>query len=418
MSLLEMLPQRECWERFYTYKTSLACAKSDAKELRDFIDSGGYLPVCAAIANGEPFPLPGRAVISKLGVQKKRVVYIYPPAENTVLKLLTYLLLRRYDRLFCGNLYSFRPAHTANDAVRRLKKLPNRPKMYAYKVDISNYFNSVPMAQFLPMLDAALGDDPALCAFLRRLLECQDVLENGRVITEEHGIMAGTPLSAFYANLYLRALDGWFYERQIPYARYSDDIIVLSESRSELDAYASRIRGFLAEHGLTVNPAKECFTAPDEGFCFLGYVLRGQTVDIAPASVIKMKQKMRRKTRALRRWQHRNELDGEKAAAAFIRVFNSKLFEAPEDNSLSWCCWYFPVITTAESLQIIDRYAQDCIRYLISGTHTKSRYNVRYADLKRLGYRSLVNAYYAHTAAEQLCRRQQTDAKDISKILL
>lgn len=407
MSLLAMLSQRECWERFYTYKTSLACPKADAKQLRAFIDSGAYLRVCAEISSGTPFPLPRRAVISKLSTQKKRVVYIYPPAENTVLKLLTYLLLRKYDGLFSGNLYSFRPAHTAGDAVRRLKRLPQRSKMFAYKADISNYFNSVPISQFLPMLEAALADDPALYAFLRSLLERGEVIENGCVIADAHGIMAGTPLSAFYANLYLRELDRRFYVRHIPYARYSDDIIVLAETRAELNAYAAEIRGFLAERGLTVNPEKECITSPEEGFCFLGYSLCGDTVDIAPASVLKMKQKMRRKTRALRRWQHRNELEGEKAAAAFIRIFNSKLFDAPEDNALSWCCWYFPVITTADSLRIIDRYAQECIRYLISGTRTKSRFNVRYADMKRLGCRSLVNAYYAHTAGEQLCSRKQ-----------
>jgi hypothetical protein len=45
---------------------------------------------------------------------------------------------------------------------------------------------------------------------------------------------------------------------------------------------------------------------------------------------------------------------------------------------------------------VIDLYAQDLLRYLISDTHTKSRYNVRYEDLKELGYKSLVNEYYAH----------------------
>ena len=37
---------------------------------------------------------------------------------------------------------------------------------------------------------------------------------------------------------------------------------------------------------------------------------------------------------------------------------------------------------------------QDCLRYLLSGKRTKARFNVRYEDLKALGYRSLVNAYY------------------------
>lgn len=51
------------------------------------------------------------------------------------------------------------------------------------------------------------------------------------------------------------------------------------------------------------------------------------------------------------------------------------------------------------SLHVIDEYAQDCIRRLISGSNTKSRYNVRYDELKALGYRSLVNAYYSYDRA-------------------
>lgn len=40
---------------------------------------------------------------------KKRVVYIFPREESYILKLLTFLLIRRYDYIFAGNHYSFRP---------------------------------------------------------------------------------------------------------------------------------------------------------------------------------------------------------------------------------------------------------------------------------------------------------------------
>ena len=113
-----MLARPESWERFYEYKTSLACPKDFEKELRRFIDGQAYLPVCETIAAGEPFPLPKKAVISKMHNTKKRTVYTYPFAENTVLKLLTFLLLRKYDGIFSPNLYSFRPGRSAADAVR------------------------------------------------------------------------------------------------------------------------------------------------------------------------------------------------------------------------------------------------------------------------------------------------------------
>ena len=430
MSLLDQLSDPGCWEEYYAYKASLACPGSFLKELRCFIDSGAYLCIVRAMRNGEPFPLPRRAVISKQSSQKKRTVYIYPREETIVLKLLTWLLLRRYDHLFCDNLFSFRPGRTAQSAVRRLLNTPGIRTMYAYRADIHDYFNSVPVERFLPELKAALaegaakkidcalfppelsGEEDELYAFLEGLLLEPRVLDASpshfrnlpdpdsetRILTgEKKGIMAGTPLSAFYANLYLRDLDRHFAARNIPYARYSDDIIVFAKSREELLSHRAFIRDFLEERGLEMNPAKEEFSSPGESWTFLGFTCQGKTVDIAPVTVAKLKAKMRRKARALRRWSERKGCSGERAAAAFIRVFNRKLFESAEGSELSWCHWFFSLITTDRSLHEIDLYAQDCLRFLISGKRTKARYNVRYSDLKALGYKSLVNAWYAHS---------------------
>lgn len=413
MSLLDLLADAGTWAGFLEYKRGLCCPKEEEKSLREFLDRQAYLPVLERLRRKEPFPLPRKTVISKLNSSKKRRVYTYPPDENQVLKLLTYLLLRRYDGLFSEGLYSFRPGRSAKDAVRHLIRLPRDTWKYSYKADIHDYFNSIPLEKFLPLLRQALAEDPALYDFLSGLLLEPQVLENGLPVTEQKGIMAGTPVSAFYANLYLRAMDRYFEESGIPYARYSDDIIVFARSPQESEQHRWTVRDFLDRYGLTINPDKESFGGPEEGWTFLGFICRDGKVDIAPATVQKLKGKMRRKTRALRRWQIRNEQDGERAARAFLRIFNRKLLESPQDNELTWSYWFFSVINTTESLHAIDRYAQDCVRYLVSGTRTKARYNVRYSDLKQLGYRSLVHAYYAFEGSPQ--EKQSSEASDANE---
>ncbi len=402
--MLEAVAARERWEQFYEYKTSLVCPRELAGELREFIDRRGYEEVCGSIARGEPFPLPRKSVISKLGTGKKRTVYVYPPNENMVLKLITFMLLRRYDHLFSDNLYSFRPGRSAKDAVRSLLRAgAGSGATYAYKVDIHNYFNSIPVERLVPMLERCLDDDPKLLRFLTSLLETPCVLDKGRVISEEKGIMAGTPVSSSYANLYLKELDAYFASRGIVYARYSDDIIVFGRSRQETEAYAAVIKSFLQDSGLSVNPDKEDFYGPEDGWVFLGFKVKNGVVDIAPATVLKLKQKMKRKADSLLRWAKRNGVEGPRAAKAFIRIFNRKLLEGPKDsrdNELTWSYWFFSVITTAESLKVIDNYAQDCIRYIVSGRHTKARFNFRYEDMKALGYRNLVHAYYGYGKEE------------------
>ena len=394
MSLIDKLFEKSSWERFYEYKSQLRCSKRFIKELRTYIDSEAYIKYSAEIKSCKGLPLPSKAVISKMSSRKKRTVYKYPYDFNMVLKLLTFLTLRKYDHIYSPDLYSFRPGVCAKDAISRICRTRDLHTLYSYKIDVSDYFNSIPVGRICDILDDTITDDVDLLNFMKALLCEKNVISNDELICEKKGIMAGTPIASFYANLYLRDLDEYFSGRGITYARYSDDIIVFAHSENELTTYKNTILEHLKNKGLTVNPDKEVTATPEDGFTFLGVQVKNGDIDIAPASVTKLKQKMRRKARALDRWYHREGLDGTKAAAAFIRIFNHKLLEVNEDSDLTWSLWFFPVITTTRSLHEIDLYAQDLLRFLISGKHTKARFNVRYEDLKELGYRSLVNEYY------------------------
>lgn len=391
----DLLNNQKVWQEFLEYKLASGhLSKADEKALTEFIEGNNFVPVVGKITGGESFDPPKKTAISKMSTGKKRIVYTYAEDENWVLKLLTWLLQRKYDHLFAYNLYSFRPHKGVRDAVKRLTHAPDIRKMWTYKVDISNYFNSVPVERLLPLLRKTLEDEPEICRFLESLLTNPLVNDHGNLIPEEKGIMAGTPISTFLANLYLAHMDHYFADAGVLYARYSDDIIVFGPTEEEREQYTVTILRFLNEAGLSVNPAKEARTAPGEMWTFLGICYRDGVIDVAPISVEKLKAKMRRKARALVRWQARKGTTGINAAKAFIRVFNRKLFENPVEHELTWARWYFPLINTVDSLKIIDEYSQNCIRYLATGKHTKAQYNFRYEEMKELGYVSLVNRYY------------------------
>ena len=396
MDVLTSLLDPDQWQRYLHYKIDSGhLAPGEEKELTEFIQQQRYRPIVQRILQGCPFPHPRRTAISKMHSTKKRIVYIYPKDENTVLKLLTFLLLRSHDHLFSPHLYSFRSGRSAKDAIRYLSGCPNIGQMWSYKADISDYFNSIPVERLLPIMSIALADDPKLCRFLETLLTDPQVWDGTRLIQERKGIMAGTPFSTFLANLYLAQMDRQFTDSGRIYARYSDDIILFAPTQEALEQDISLIHRYLVDAGLSINPAKECRTAPGQLWTFLGFSWQDGTIDIAPASIEKLKGKMRRKTRALMRWRDRKGVEHVHAAKAFIKVFNRKLLEQSQDHDLTWARWYFPTITTARSLHIIDRYAQSCIRYLATGKRTKSAYDFRYEDMKRLGYISLVNRYHA-----------------------
>ncbi len=394
MDIISRLSSHEAWYEYYTYKKEQGnLSQKDLRDLGDFVKNREYIPVVLNVQNGGSLSLPKKTLINKAKAGRKRSVYTFPREENYVLKLIAYML-RDYDGLFAPNLYSFRKdrgVKRATEDILRIKGLNDR---YVYKIDISDYFNSVDIGILLPQLKEALSDDPMLYEFIRSLLERPYVEYNGEIIEETKGIMAGVPISGFLADLYLGDLDRYFYEKNIPYMRYSDDIIVFTENSEELNNSINKIKDVLSQYRLKVNEEKEIITLPCEQWTFLGFSYDNGTVDISRVSFEKLKAKMRRKTRSLERWAAKKGVSGDRAARAFIKRFNAKLYDNPIYNELTWTRWYFPVINTDSTLRRIDEYMQECIRYLVTGKRTKSKYNFRYKDIKALGYRSLVNEFY------------------------
>lgn len=397
MNIMLQLAQQSIWQEYLDYKVFGGhLREEELKELETFVLEKRYQDLVERLQNGGTFSPPRKACINKKYTGKKRIVYIYSKEESYVLKLLTFLLQRKYDHLFADNLYSFRMNRSVKDAVKKVTQTKGIQNMFSYKVDISNYFNSVCVDRMIAIIREIMHEETEVCRFLTSILENPLVNDQGKIIAEEKGIMAGTSIATFLANLYLYKMDHIFEEEGILYARYSDDIIVFADTQDALNQYIKKIHDTLSEAGLKINRDKEFCTRPGETWTFLGISYQNGVIDVAPVSVEKLKAKMKRKARALMRWKARKGATGVNAAKAYVRAFNRKLFENPIEQELTWTRWYFPLINTAQSLKVIDQYSQSCIRYLATGKRTKAAYNFRYEQMKELGYVSLVNCYYKH----------------------
>ncbi|MCL2756917.1 MAG: reverse transcriptase domain-containing protein [Coriobacteriia bacterium] len=394
MSIIDLLDDESSWNGFFAYKQSKShLLARDEEELAALIVSKGYLPVAQSIKRGEELDPPSKVLINKLGTEKKRTVYCFNNEVSWTLKHLAWLLYR-YDDKQPEGCYSFRRNYGAHRAFKDIIKTPNISEYWCCKLDISNYFNSISIKKMLPILRDALADDPALCAFLEQLLTADAAWSNGELINEKRGVMAGTPTAPFLANLYLRALDDCFVNRGLPYARYSDDIILFARTEDEIRECQSEAIRIIEEHGLTINEKKAYIAAPGNTWEFLGMSYQNGVIDLSEATKAKLKGKIRRKARALRRWMLRKEATPARAQRAFIRSFNRKFYERSDANDLTWARWFFPLITTSESLREIDHYLQQYVRYIPTGRFSAANFRLDYQDMKDLGYRSLVHEYY------------------------
>jgi Retron-type reverse transcriptase len=396
MEFLEGLVNPGVWDEYYTY-----CAgrdfitKTELKSMRRKIDREEYLPTVTRWLEERHFPPAHRKVISKMGTDKKRIVYTYDAGESLLLKIVAHHL-HEYDGLFAPNLFSFRTDSGVRRAMTYLREQPDMSKRYVYKADIHDYFNSVDPGRILPMVRDALGGEPLLCGLIEELLTNPYVYRDDTLVEERKGIMAGVPVSSFLANLYLSEMDWHMHREGVLYARYADDIIVFADSAEELARHKAYILDTLERLGLTINPKKEFESLPGEPWTFLGVTCRDGVYDVSEASVEKMKGKMHRKARRFRRLITRGKkpLSEEDAIRRFIRVFNIKFYENSSDNELTWARWFFPIITTSGSLAVLDRYMVQCARYIRTGKYSKANYRLRYETIKSYGFRSLVHEYY------------------------
>lgn len=394
MNFSNRINNDELWNEFLEYKINSSHLPDKIIEnYKDFVQNKEYKKVTECISKGTyKFTIPKKVLIGKMGKSKKRTVYIYNKEETYILKMVAYILYN-YDYLFYPNLYSFRKNSGVKKAIYDITKKNKLKNLYGYKVDIQNYFNSIPVEQLLEELESDI-DDKELFEFIKNILLNNKVQLNGSIIEEPKGIMAGVPISSFLANYYLRELDEYFYKNNIIYARYADDVIVFADNIELLKLYQRVIKTFLSKKGLLVNKDKEFFYNPGEKFEFLGFSYCDGIIDISGNSFKKIKGKIRRTARGLRRWAIKKNASYEVTLKAMNRKFNRKFF-GKNENDLTWKYWFFPTINTTTTLKNIDSYMQDWQRYIVTGVHNKRNFEkVPFTMLKQCNYKSLVNEYY------------------------
>lgn len=402
MELWNQLFLHERWQEFLQYKSEKQhLSKTEQEELQEYIDEKKYLNVLADIGQEEEtLPLPVKKEVNKSGISKKRVVYSYPKEFSILLKMISYLLFR-YDGLFADNCYAFRRSYGVKDAIRRIRNTGGICQKYCLKVDISNYFNSIDVPKLLEKLVFLKEEDAKLYAFLEKLLLANQAIlqkeEENIIITENRGAMAGIPISPFLANVYLMEVDIFFQQMNVLYFRYSDDILLFADSMEELEIYKQQLYEKIAEHHLSLNPQKVAVSKPGEAFEFLGFRIDCGQVDLADGTMLKIKAKIKRKAHALRRWQTKKQVSGERAAKGFMKAMNRKFYDSGDGTEFSWSRWFFPCLTTDERLKEIDAYMQQYIRFCVTGRHYKGNYRITYEQMKEWGYRSLVHEYYKNS---------------------
>ena len=171
MDMIKALLSNEEWQRFFEYKLAHAhMSQYEENELRNFVESCAYLPVARCLNAGGAFSVPKMKKVNKSSSDKKRLVFVFPDDEMMVQKMLAWQLLS-LDDIFADNLYSFRKEMGVKKAVSRLLHTKEISAMYSYKLDVSDYFNSINADLLLPMLQEVLFEQKELLRIITDMLQ-------------------------------------------------------------------------------------------------------------------------------------------------------------------------------------------------------------------------------------------------------
>lgn len=342
--------------------------------------------------------IPRRTEIAKSESKKKRIVYIYGLKDRYVLGVIYRAVSAFYRDKISDSCFSYKKGESTSHAIEYIKKNKSDKMQHGVKVDIHAYFNSVNEEKVVQMINELFYG--GFKKTVENIMLDKRVYWKGKIVQEWKSLIPGCAFGSFFANYTLKECDEYFKDKV--YARYSDDIIILEETKEEVEKDIEKILEFLKKYGLTMNPDKYTWFKPGDSVEYLGLKLRGDgKIDISDHAKKKIKKQIHRWCRKARMRMEIDLVPFEKEATKVIRQFNNKNFKCAvrHDTEFGWCAYAFPRINTIDSLVEIDKYFKDTIRAMKTGHHNKANFRAMTDDeFKKLGWVSLVDLYllYKH----------------------
>jgi RNA-directed DNA polymerase len=212
--------------------------------------------------------------------------------QQAILQVLEPIL----DSTFSPASHGFRPGYSAHTALKQAQGHVAAGHTIVVDMDLEKFFDRVNHDVLMSRLYRWIGDK-RLLRIIRRFLEA-GMLQNGVKVRRVEGTPQGGPLSPLLANLLLDDLDRELERRGHRFCRYADDCNIYVRSKQAGERVIQSITRFLeAKLRLRVNQAKSA-VAHVQGRKFLGYrLLRGGRLGIAPASLKRVKDRIRQITR-------------------------------------------------------------------------------------------------------------------------
>lgn len=187
----------------------------------------------------------------------------------------------RYERIFLANSYGYRPGKGATKAIRRvLAECHKSQYKYVLRLDIDNFFDTIDH-EILRKRLIATGTEAEIVRLIMLCVQMGKVKQGSLEWVEtDYGTPQGAVLSPILSNLYLHSFDQFAVSNGVPYVRYADDFLFLTETRERAEEILTKTETHLKEKlKLSLNQPPSIIELKD-GFDFLGITIKDKKASI------------------------------------------------------------------------------------------------------------------------------------------
>lgn len=214
--------------------------------------------------------LPVKRVVLYKG-EKAREIALYAMRDKVVQQSVAAELNKLYDGRFSNQTYAYRNNMSSLNAVNAIEgEIQSGRYSWILKVDILHFFDEMDWKILRGMLEKDIKEDDVLF-LIEENVKSTMLEDSGELVEKRRGIYQGSGISPILSNIYMMEFDQWMARKEEFYVRYSDDMLLLGDSKEKMFEILREIKVKLHQIGLQVNESKTCCVSLEEGTDLLGY---------------------------------------------------------------------------------------------------------------------------------------------------
>lgn len=176
------------------------------------------------------------------------------------------------EKIFHNDSFGYRPNRSVDDAVSRVRDRLRQGLNWVVDADIQSFFDTIPHDDLRKQVKRQIPDKK-----IRSLIDLWLVEgpHHKSLFGARRGLSQGSVISPFLTNLYLHKFDQALQQENIPFVRYADDFVLLTNTKEQAHQAKKFAALKLKQLGLKLHPTKtKIVQHSNQGLHFLGKYIK------------------------------------------------------------------------------------------------------------------------------------------------